>query len=160
VAADLAKHYPKNILISSYYVPTIRAVVELNRGNAAAALDLLQTTAPYEAQSCMDAVYARGQAYLASHQGNAAAAEFQKILDHRGLMNVCPLISLAHLGLARARALSGDTPTARTAYQDFFALWKEADPDIPILKEAKAEYAKRVLSSALSRRVKVPLALK
>ena len=142
VAADLAKHYPKNILISSYYVPTIRSVVELNRGNAAAALDLLQTTAPYEAQSCMDAVYARGQAYLASHQGNAAAAEFQKILDHRGLMNVCPLMSLAHLGLARARALSADSAGARTAYQDFFTLWKDADPDIPILKEAKAEYAK------------------
>jgi eukaryotic-like serine/threonine-protein kinase len=142
VAADLTKRYPKNILISSYYVPTIRAILELNRGNAAAALDLLQTTAPYEAQSCMDAVYARGQAYLASRQGNAAAAEFQKILDHRGLMNVCPLASLAHLGLARAHALSGDSAGARTAYQDFFALWKDADSDIPILKEAKAEYAK------------------
>jgi eukaryotic-like serine/threonine-protein kinase len=142
VAADLANRYPKNILISSYYVPTIRAIVELNRGNAAAALDLLQTAAPYEAQFCMDAVYARGQAYLASHQGNAAVAEFQKILDHRGLMNVCPLASLAHLGLARAHALSGDSTGARTAYQDFLALWKDADPDIPILKEAKAEYAK------------------
>jgi serine/threonine protein kinase/tetratricopeptide (TPR) repeat protein len=142
VAADLAKHYPKNILISSYYVPTIRAVVELNRGNAPAALDLLQTTAPYEAQNCMDAVYARGQAFLGSHQGNAATAEFQKMVDHRGLMNVCPLLSLAHLGLARARASGGDSAGAHTAYQDFFALWKDADPDIPILKEAKAEYAK------------------
>jgi eukaryotic-like serine/threonine-protein kinase len=142
VSADLAKRYPKNILISSYYVPTIRAVVELNRGNAAAALDLLKETIPYEAQYCMDAVYARGQAYVASHQGTAAAAEFQKMLDHRGLMNVCPLASLAHLGLGRARTLSGDTAGARTAYQDFFALWKDADPDIPILKEAKAEYAK------------------
>jgi ATP/maltotriose-dependent transcriptional regulator MalT len=142
VATDLANRYPKNVLISSYYVPTIRAVVELNRGNASAAIDLIQTTAPYEAQSCMDAVYARGQAYLASHQGNAAAAEFQKMLDHRGLMNVCPLVSLAHLGLARSRSLSGDTAGARTAYQDFFALWKDADPDIPILKEAKAEYEK------------------
>ena len=142
VAADLAKRYPKNIFITSYYVPTIRAVLELNRGNAPAALDLLQTAAPYEAQSCMDAVYTRGQAYLASRQGSAAAAEFQKILDHRGLMNVCPLMSLAHLGLARANAMSGDTAKARNAYQDFFALWKDADPDIPILKEAKAEYVK------------------
>jgi eukaryotic-like serine/threonine-protein kinase len=142
VSADLAKRYPKNILISSYYVPTIRAVVELNRGNAAAALDLLKETILYEAQYCMDAVYARGQAYVASHQGTAAAAEFQKMLDHRGLMNVCPLASLAHLGLGRARTLSGDTAGARTAYQDFFALWKDADPDIPILKQAKAEYAK------------------
>jgi len=141
VAADLAKRYPKNIIISSYYVPTIRAVVELNRGNAAAALDLLQATAPYENQYCMDAVYARGQAYLASHQGNAAA-EFQKMLDHRGLMNVCPLASLAHLGLGRARALSGDSAGARTAYQDFFGLWKDADPDIPLLRDAKSEYAK------------------
>jgi tetratricopeptide (TPR) repeat protein len=142
VAGDLAKRYPKNILISSYYVPTIRAVVELNRGNTAAALDLLQTTTPYEAQICMDAAYTRGQAYLASHQGNAAAAEFQKMLDHRGLMNVCPLMSLAHLGLGRARALGGDLAGARTAYQDFLGLWNNADPDVPILKEAKAEYAK------------------
>jgi len=142
VAADLAKRYPKNIPISSYYVPTIRAVVEMNRGNPAGALDLLKETIPYEAQYCMDAVYARGQAYVASHQGTAAAAEFQKILDHRGLMNICPQMSLAHLGLARARALSGDTAGARTAYQDFFGLWKDADPDIPILHDAKAEYAK------------------
>ena len=142
VAADLAKRYPKNIVISSYYVPTIRAVVELNRGNATGAIDLLQVTAPYEAQYCMDAVYARGQAYLASHQGNDAAAEFQKMLDHRGLMNVCPLASLAHLGLGRARALSGDSAGARTAYQDFFGLWKDADPDIPILRDGKSEYAK------------------
>ena len=142
VVADLAKRYPKNILISSYFVPTIRAVVELNRGNASAALDLLKETIPYEAQYCMDAAYARGQAYLASRQGTAAAAEFQKMLDHRGLMNLCPQMTLAHLGLAGARALSGDTAGSRTAYQDFFGLWKDADPDIPILKEAKAEYAK------------------
>jgi eukaryotic-like serine/threonine-protein kinase len=142
VAADLAKRYPKNIVISSHYVPTIRAVVELNRGNAATALDLLQAPAPYEAQYCMDAAYTRGQAYLASHQGNAAAAEFQKMLDHRGLMSVCPLSSLAHLGLGRARALSDDTAGARTAYQDFFGLWKDADSDIPILHDAKSEYAK------------------
>jgi tetratricopeptide (TPR) repeat protein len=142
IAADLAKRYPKNIPISSYYVPTIRAVVELNRGNAGGALDLLQVTTPYEAQYCMDAVYARGQAYLASRQGTAAAAEFQKMLDHSGLVGLCPQMSLAHLGLGRARALSGDTAGARTAYQDFFGLWKDAEPDIPILRDAKTEYAK------------------
>ena len=142
VSADLAKRYPKNILISSYYVPTIRAVIELNRGNAAAAIDLLRETIPYEAQYCMDAAYARGRAYLASHQGTAAAAEYQKMLDHRGLMNLCPQMSLAHLGLARARALMGDSATARASYQDFLGLWKDAEPDIPILLDAKAEYAR------------------
>ena len=142
VAADLNKRYPKNIFISSYYVPTILAVVELDHGNATAALDLLKQTTAWEAQYCMDAAYARGQAYLASHQGAAAAAEFQKMLDHRGLMGLCASKSLAYLGLARARAVSNDNASARTAYQDFFALWKDADPDIPVLKEAKAEYAK------------------
>ena len=87
-------------------------------------------------------VYVRGEAQLAAHNGAAAAAEFQKFLDHRGIVINFPLGALAHLGLARAYALSGDTAKARTAYQDFFALWKDADPDIPILKEAKAEYAK------------------
>jgi hypothetical protein len=87
-------------------------------------------------------VYLRGEAYVAAHHGGAAAAEFQKILDHPGVVVNEPIGALAHLGLARADALSGDTFKAKTAYQDFFALWKDADPDIPILKEAKAEYAK------------------
>ena len=86
--------------------------------------------------------YVRGQAYLKARQGPEAAAEFQKILDHRGICLTSPVCSLAHLQLGRARALSGDNAGARTAYQDFFALWKDADPDVPILKEAKAEYAK------------------
>ncbi len=84
----------------------------------------------------------RGQAYLVSHQGSEAVAEFQKFLDHRGIVMNCPLGALAHLGLARAYALQGDAAKARTAYQDFLALWKDADPDIPILKQARAEYAK------------------
>jgi Tfp pilus assembly protein PilF len=87
-------------------------------------------------------VYVRGEAYLQAHSGAAAAAEFQKILDHRGVVVNFPLGALAHVGLARAYALSGDAPKAKTAYQDFFALWKDADPDIPILKESKAEYEK------------------
>jgi hypothetical protein len=86
--------------------------------------------------------YLRGQAYLAAHNGSAAATEFQKLLDHRGIVINFPLGALAHLGLARAYALSGDTAKGKTAYQDFFALWKDADPDIPILNEAKAEYGK------------------
>jgi hypothetical protein len=86
--------------------------------------------------------YLRGEAYLAAHNNSAAATEFQKFIDHRGIVINFPLAALAHLGLARAYALSSDTAKAKTAYQDFLTLWKEADPDIPILKEAKAEYAK------------------
>jgi Tfp pilus assembly protein PilF len=90
----------------------------------------------------MYAPYIRGEAYLATHDGASAAREFQKFVDHRGLAVNCPLASLAHLGLARAYALSGDSAKAKTAYRDFFSLWKDADPEIPILKEARAEYAK------------------
>jgi hypothetical protein len=87
-------------------------------------------------------VFVRAEAYLSAQQGPAAAAEFQKILDHRGLLWNCATGALAHLGLARAYAMQGNTAKAKAAYQDFFALWKDADPDIPILKEAKAEFAK------------------
>lgn len=86
--------------------------------------------------------YMRGQAYLLLHRGSEAAAEFQKFLDHRGLVANCPLAALAHLQLGRAYAMQGDTAKARAAYQDFLTLWKDADPDIPILKQAKAEYAR------------------
>ena len=86
--------------------------------------------------------YVRGQAYLKARQGKEAAAEFQKILNHRGVCQTAPACALSHLQLGRARALSGDAAAARTAYQDFFAIWKDADPAIPILKEAKAEYGK------------------
>jgi hypothetical protein len=87
-------------------------------------------------------VYVRGEAYLAAHRGSEAAAEFQKILDQRGVVFNEPIGALAHPGLARAYLLQGDTAKAKTAYQDFLTLWKDADPDIPILKQAKAEYAK------------------
>jgi ATP/maltotriose-dependent transcriptional regulator MalT len=87
-------------------------------------------------------VFVRGEAYLAARQGGEAAAEFQKILDHRGTVVNQPIGVLAHLGLARAYVLQGDTPNARAKYQDFFTLWKDADPDIPVLIAAKAEYAK------------------
>jgi hypothetical protein len=84
----------------------------------------------------------RGESYLAAHRGDKAAAEFQKILDHRGIVVNSPIGVLAHLGLGRAYALSGDKSKAKSAYQEFLSFWKDADPDIPILKQAKAEYAK------------------
>jgi Tfp pilus assembly protein PilF len=87
-------------------------------------------------------IYVRGEAYLAEHQGREAAVEFQKILDHRGIVLNEPIGALAHLQLGRAYDMSGETTKARAAYQDFLTLWKDADPDIPILKQAKAEYAK------------------
>jgi eukaryotic-like serine/threonine-protein kinase len=147
---DLNRRFPVNTVIQSVWLPTIRAQLELDRGNAAKAVESLQPTAPYELGEgigslnfvCMVPAYLRGEAYLGVKQGNAAASEFKKILDHRGLASNCWTGALAHLGLARAFALSGDIPKARTSYQDFLALWKDADPDIPILKQAKAEYAK------------------
>src|SRR5207253_4606800 len=113
------------------------------------ALVFLEAAAPYELadppptpEDTLYPVYLRGQAYLAAHNGTAAAAEFQKFLNHRGIVLNFPLGALAHVGLARAYAMAGDTAKSRTSYQDFFALWKDADPDIPILKQAKDEYAK------------------
>ncbi|MGA8622833.1 MAG: protein kinase [Candidatus Sulfotelmatobacter sp.] len=144
---ELQKSDPLNTVLKVYWLPTIKAAIELNRGNTAQALDLLQSVAPYELGGPpplgpLYAVYLRGQANLAAHQGPAAAAEFQKILDHRTIVGNFPLGALARLGLARAYAMQGDTAKARTAYEDFLTLWKNADPDIPVLKEAKVEYAK------------------
>ena len=141
--------FPVGTLMQNYWLPTIRALVELNRGNAAKAIQMLQQTANYELGSpspfqpgTMYPIYVRGQAYLLAHDGSAAAAEFQKMIDHRSVSWNFPLGTLARLGLGRAYALQGDKAKARTAYQDFFALWKDADLDIPILKESKSEYAK------------------
>ena len=126
-----------------------RSALAVNSGNAQAALDALSAAAPYELGHTNEdftfalyPTYFRGRAYLAARNAPAAVVEFQKILDHAGVVGNEPIGALAHLGLGRAYALSGDSAKARTAYQDFFALWKNADPDIPILKEAKAEYAK------------------
>jgi serine/threonine protein kinase/tetratricopeptide (TPR) repeat protein len=144
LADQLNTDFPLATLIQGYWLPTIRAIIELGHGNAAKALGLLQATSPYElgAGGRLLPAYVRGQAYLLAHNGTAAAAEFQKLLDHRGIVLNFVTGSLAHLQLGRAYAMAGDTAKAKSAYQDFFALWKEADPDIPILKEAKAEYAK------------------
>jgi predicted Zn-dependent protease len=150
LADDLGKRFPQDTVVQSVWLPTIHAQIEAGRKNAARSIELLQAAAPYElgmlsgsaANSCLYPVYVRAEAYLSAQQGPAAAAEFQKILDHRGLLWNCATGALAHLGLARAYAMQGDAAKAKSAYQDFLALWKDADPDIPILIAAKAEYAK------------------
>ena len=133
------------------YLPTLRGKLALSHSSPRGALDILRGAAPYELGlpalgfynwPNLYPVYVRGEAYLAAHQGREAAVEFQKILDHRGIVLNEPIGALAHLQLGRAYVLQGDTAKARAAYQDFLNLWKDADPDIPILKEAKAEYAK------------------
>jgi tetratricopeptide (TPR) repeat protein len=151
MADDLAKQYPEDTLVNNYWLPSIRATIELSRNNADKAIEILQAAVPYElgiptpapiVGGMLYPIHVRGQAYLKLRQGTAAAAEFQKILDHRTIVVNFITGALAPLGLARAYALQGDTTKARAAYNDFFTLWKDADPDIPILKEAKAEYAK------------------
>jgi predicted Zn-dependent protease len=146
----LNRRFSVNTIVQSVWLPTIRAQIELSRGSAAKAVDLLQPATPYELGEgigslnfvCILPAYIRGEAYLGAKQGSAAAAEFQKILDHRGLVSNCWSGALAHLGLARSYALSGDTAKGRTNYQDFLALWKDADPSLPVLQQAKSEYAK------------------
>jgi DNA-binding winged helix-turn-helix (wHTH) protein/tetratricopeptide (TPR) repeat protein len=147
VSDDVLKAYPKDTLLQFYSLPSIRAAAELSRGDAAKAEDFTEHARPYELGSPTDLrplypIYVRGQAYLAMHRGNDAAVEFQRILDHRGLNGNSPLGALAHLQIGRAYAMSGNPAKARAAYQDFLTLWKDADAGIPILKQAKAEYAK------------------
>src|SRR6267143_1841426 len=148
---DLAKRFPEDTAVQLNYLPTLRAKIALLHSNPQQALDILRIAAPYELGlpavgiynwPNLYPVYVRGEAYLAAHKGSDAAAEFQKILDHRGIVVNEPISALAHLQLGRAYAVQGDTAKARAAYQDFLALWKHADLDIPILREAKAEYAK------------------
>jgi eukaryotic-like serine/threonine-protein kinase len=151
LADDLNKSFPEDTLVQFNYLPSIRGKLALNKGNASDAIKYLEASLPYElgvsragdfVGALMLPVFLRGQAYLASRQGGKAAAEFQKILDHRGLVLNQPIGALAHLGLGRAYVLQGDTVKAKAAYQDFLTLWKDADQDIPILRQAKAEYAK------------------
>ncbi len=149
LAADLNKRFPEDTDVQFDFLPMIRAVIALQSGDAGKAIQALAATEPYELAEgnasftfALYPVYLRGESYLASKDGAAATGEFQKILGHSGVVGNEPIAALAHLGLGRAYALSGDIPKARTAYQDFLALWKNADPDNPILKQAKAEYAK------------------
>jgi len=144
-AQELVREHPMATFINAVYVPAIRAAIAINQGNPGKAIELLQATTPYEFgfATGVQSNYLRGLAYLKLRQGKEAANEFQKILDHPGIcIFSLPTCRLARLQLGRARAEAGDAGGARTAYQDFFALWKDADPDIPILKEAKAEYTK------------------
>ena len=142
----LNKRSPQDTLVQSVVLPTVRARIELARKNPERSIELLQASIPYEFtdvsfDGCLYSAYVRGEAQLAARRGTAAAVEFQKILDHRGLVSACETAVLARLGLARAYVLEGDMTKAKLAYQDFLTLWKDADPDIPVLEEAKAEYA-------------------
>jgi len=149
LAEDLAQRYPENTLVKSNYLPVIQALVALQKGDGAKggnhAIETLAAAEPYELGAVnlsLYPIYVRGEAFLTAGQGQAAVAEFQKILNHPGVVANEIIGALAHLQLGRAYVLSGDTAKARTAYQDFLTLWKDADPDVPVLKAAKAEYAR------------------
>jgi serine/threonine protein kinase/tetratricopeptide (TPR) repeat protein len=144
IADDLSKRFPLDTLINNFWVPTIRAAIELNRGDTGRALQLLEATSDYELapDTYLFSIYLRGEVFLKTARGKGAATEFQKILNNPGIIDNFVLGALAHLGLARAYAMTGDSAKAKGSYQDFLTLWKDADPDIPILKQAKAEYAK------------------
>jgi predicted Zn-dependent protease len=142
-ADELGKMFPEDTVVRYSYLPTLNAQLALTRNDPSKAIETLQNAAPYELGVVDNyPIYVRGEAYLASHQGSHAAAEFQKILDHRGIIMNSPIGALAHLQIGRAYAMEGDTVKARAAYQDFLTLWRDADPDIPIFIAAKAEYAK------------------
>lgn len=141
---DLGQRFPDDTILHQVNIPIVRALVELEGKAPEKAIDALQPAAPYElgtAQGLLP-IYARGLAYLQAKRGAEAVQEFQKMVDHRGIAPPFPEHSLAKLGLGRAYRMTGDAAKARAAYQDFFALWKDADPDVPILKEARAEYGK------------------
>jgi DNA-binding winged helix-turn-helix (wHTH) protein len=151
LADDLDKSFPEDTIVRFNYLPSVRGRLALNKGDASGAIQFLAIAAPYELGSTratdldwtpMFPVFVRGEAYLAARRGGEAVAEFQKILDHRGLVLNQPIGALAHLGLGRAYVLQGDIPKARAAYQDFLTLWKDADSDIPVLQQAKVEYGK------------------
>jgi eukaryotic-like serine/threonine-protein kinase len=144
LAAELDGSYPLDTLVQRYWLPTIRAAVALERKDPNGAIETLKaaTTVELGGFRGLEPAYLRGEAYRMLHDGKRAAAEFQKFLDHRGQVMNFPWGAPARLGLARAYAMQGDTVKARAAYQDFLTIWKDADPDLPVLKEAKAEYAK------------------
>jgi hypothetical protein len=160
LAQNLNKRFPQDTQMQSVWLPSITAQLALGQHHSALALKLLQTGTPIELGqiafvaniSCLYPIYFRGEAFLAAGRGNAAGAEFKKILEHSGIVWNCWTGVLAHLGVARANALESrtsqgaDADAARTralaAYKDFFTLWNDADPDIPLLKQAKAEYTK------------------
>ena len=143
ITGDIRKKEPLNEMLNGYWIPPVHAVIELNRDRAQQALELLKPSSGYEfGPYSLPLVYVRGEAYLKARNGKQAAAEFQNIIDHRAVVTNDVLGALAHLQLGRAYAVYGDTAKSKAAYQDFLTLWKDADPEIPILKQAKAEYAK------------------
>jgi Flp pilus assembly protein TadD len=151
VTENLGKRFPKDTIVQFNYLPTLDAKLSISGGNSSEALDSLRAATPYElGQTPYSAygwtglypIFARGEAYLAAHQGGEAAAEFQKILDHRGIVLNEPIGALAHLQIGRAYVMQGDRAKAKAAYQDFLSLWKDADPDIPVFIAAQTEYAK------------------
>jgi tetratricopeptide (TPR) repeat protein len=144
IVDDLRGNYPSDSLVNGVSIPSAEALLQSSRGNTTAALQALEPAAHYEMAPAFGflPVYVRGLTYLRARQGKEAAAEFQRILDRRAMGAAYPLYALSYVGLARACSLMGDKAKARTAYQDFFALWKDADPDVPILLAAKSEYAK------------------
>ena len=150
LADDFKKRFPEDTAVQFIYLPTIRAQLAILHHESAKAVEILASAAHYElgleggaaVSPALYPVWARGEAYRASGQGADAAREYQKILDHAGVVINEPIGPMARLGVARAYALQGDAMKARVAYQDFFALWKDADTDVPILLAAKSEYAK------------------
>ena len=152
LADDLARDYPEDTSVQFMYLPTLRALFALDARDAAAAIQSLQTASRFDLArggigfnghfGVLYPIYVRGLAYLAAQQPAQAAAEFQRIVDHRSIVLVDPVDAMARLQLARALALSGDTAKARSVYDDLFALWKDADGRIPVVNEARAEYAR------------------
>jgi tetratricopeptide (TPR) repeat protein len=144
LANRLADQFPEDTAVQFCYLPTVDALLALRRGDSSKAVEALSLATPYElgVAARLYPAYVRGRVYLAAHQGSKAASEFQKILDHRGVIINEPVGALAHLQIGRAYAMQGDPAKAKAAYQDFLTLWKDADPDIPVLIAAKAEYAK------------------
>jgi tetratricopeptide (TPR) repeat protein len=152
LAADLEKRFPEDTSVRFSYLPSLQAMIVLNQGQPSKALELLQPATPYELGSHRSSFsglfgnlypsYVRGEAYLAAHRGVEAVAEFRKILEHRGIVVSDPIGALASVELARAYLMTGDRTHAKFAYDDFLKLWKDADPEIPLLKQVKYEYAK------------------
>jgi tetratricopeptide (TPR) repeat protein len=151
---DLNKRFPEDTCVRFTYLPVVRAITALNGGNSSEAIELLKGAEPYDiAFTCswfgsfgsLYSAYVRGEAYLASHRYTEAAREFQKVLGHPGIVFTDPVRAVAHIQLGRSFAMAGDKAKAKAAYQDFLTLWKDADSDIPILNEGKAEYAKAVM---------------
>jgi hypothetical protein len=147
LANDLARRFPQSTLVQTNYLPSVHAQLALNHLDTGKALENLQIAAPYELGDCEGSntlfpIFQRGQAYLMARRGSEAAAEFKKILEHPGIVLNSPIGALVHLQIARAFTMQGETAKARVAYKDFLTLWKDANPEIPILKQAKAEYAK------------------